>query len=576
MSLQCGEAVAQQLLDFGPYQGFALGKGILGSDYSNPLPSCIHGSQNLLPSSGADVRVSIVFNQDQYSSAFHIDQKAQASFLGLGGGSESFSLGKSEQSATTGFNVVVEAYSEDAGQTLDNINWDPPYDEMMRSGDPMKTQQVRQICGDRFIDSVFNERRLFAVLHVSKSATASTFSMAASGGAHVGISVLSASGSLGGDINISKAHKAGQITVDIYSEGLGGLAPTADAVKIAQSDSLSDVASRLADYLAKLQAKNPAPQPIKYRLTALPGMATGDLEGDVIASDLRKMKDEYVLASTRLSNVQLLLGSDLRRSLLRQPSGDNQLRTQEIALTSYRDEVATTHEQCRQAFRLSICAEALKSLPLPPLRSAVELDSNSDFENQAGAFVNPWLPAFLPPSPALNEPFSGKIIADSAVLSDVLDRQLVTTAGATSMLDAARTIDPATRSIDAALALPSAYISSLDFLMAPPAHSLATQGTRRLLSQDFGSLPAGAKATLVSLWHADSTTPCAALAFDGIVYPDSSCLRPLGEIVKEQALLLAAGNAMKVATFPAAAPILGPLGAAYPTFVWSKIALDIR
>src|SRR6266446_3609164 len=130
-----------QLLDYGPFAGYGLKKGILGSDYSNPFAACIKGKESPLTASRSAVRVSIVYNADEYKQAFHIDQKAEASFLGIGGGGEELHFGQENSGSSSAFDIVIEAYGEHDSQTVDNIAWDPKYDAMLKSGDPAKIEQ---------------------------------------------------------------------------------------------------------------------------------------------------------------------------------------------------------------------------------------------------------------------------------------------------------------------------------------------------------------------------------------------------------------------------------------------------
>jgi hypothetical protein len=197
-----------QLLDYGDYAGFGIGKGILGNDYRNPIPSCVTATQAKLPASHSNVRASVVYNADEYDQAFHIDQNAQASFLGIGGGSEELHLGLETGKSGSAFDIILEAYTERDSDTLNNIKWDSTYDEMIKSGDPQKIAFVRAACGDRFIATVFKEARLFIVVHVSahQESSLSRFSGKASGS--VNLDVASASASLGGDANIKSANQS--------------------------------------------------------------------------------------------------------------------------------------------------------------------------------------------------------------------------------------------------------------------------------------------------------------------------------------------------------------------------------
>ena len=98
-----------QLLDYGNYSGYGLKKGILGNDYAHPLAACITGNESSLPASQASVRASIVYNADEYRNAFHIDQKAEASFLGYGSGDDELHFGQENVGNSSAFDIIVEA-----------------------------------------------------------------------------------------------------------------------------------------------------------------------------------------------------------------------------------------------------------------------------------------------------------------------------------------------------------------------------------------------------------------------------------------------------------------------------------
>jgi hypothetical protein len=174
--LGSGAQARAQLLDYNTFAGYGLGKGFLANDLSQPLPACITATQTKLPASHADVRVSISYSSSDYEQAFHIDQSAQASYLKLASGSDTLHIGRETSSSGSLFDIIVEAYGEHDSDTLGNIKWDPPYDQLIATGDPAKIQTVRAACGDRFIETVFNETRLFLVMHVSSQHESSSVS----------------------------------------------------------------------------------------------------------------------------------------------------------------------------------------------------------------------------------------------------------------------------------------------------------------------------------------------------------------------------------------------------------------
>ena len=129
----CIPGSAQTTLDYGPYSSFGIGKGILGNDFAHPLAACITGAQSDLPASHASVNVSIVYSNDEYSRAFHLDQSAKASFLGIGSGGDDLHFGQEDSRTTRAFDIIVEAYGEHPSQTIDHIDWDPRYAKLMDS-----------------------------------------------------------------------------------------------------------------------------------------------------------------------------------------------------------------------------------------------------------------------------------------------------------------------------------------------------------------------------------------------------------------------------------------------------------
>src|ERR1019366_3615859 len=191
-----------QLLDYVQYSGYSLAKGILGNDYTTPFGACITGAKSKIPASHEDVLISITYSADEYKQALHIDHKGQAAYYEFGGGDQ-LHIGHETGSSGSAFDIVLQAYTESDSDTIDNIKWDSPYDQMIASGDSGKIQAVRLACGDRYIQTVFNEARLFLVLHVSSQKTSALTSFSAKFNGSIDMSVIKATDSLGGDANIS-------------------------------------------------------------------------------------------------------------------------------------------------------------------------------------------------------------------------------------------------------------------------------------------------------------------------------------------------------------------------------------
>jgi hypothetical protein len=254
------------------------------------------------------------------------------------------------------------------------VKWDPPYDAMVNSGDPTKLQYVRAACGDRYIETVFNEARLFLVIHVSsqQSSTLTSFSGKANGS--INIDVVSATTALAGDLSVKSANLAGALSFEAYSLGYGGVQPTsAFLATISPSDGLSALATKLG---AALASANPPGQPVK--LSACPtsqllGIPVGDLSDQRIFDYLEGSKDEYAAASIRTANISSLSAADERRTFFNEPQADVILRNQQLSLAAYLNSVAAAHDQCRKAAQLSVCVSLDQDTIALPDRATAEL-----------------------------------------------------------------------------------------------------------------------------------------------------------------------------------------------------------
>ncbi len=517
-----------QLLDYGKFSGYGIGKGILGNDYEHPKAACITGTKSPLNASNTAIRVSIVSSSDEYKQAFHIDQKAEASFLGIAGGGEELHFGQENSGSSSAFDIIVEAYGEHNSETIDHITWDDPYKTMLASGNAAKIQQVREACGDRYIETVFNEARFFAVLHVSKQQNSALTTFSGSAHGKVDIDIVSASASLGGDVNVKSAHQAGAVDISIYTEGFGDdfVAPTAAAIGIIPADGLGEVATKLSAYLATLHATG---QPVKYKLEKLPLLPVGNLSDAQIFDYLNDFKSNYLMAHSRIDNLKsLMLGGDPRRIFFRQPQADAALKEQRDKLTTYLNAVANAHEACRQALTLDVCVARANTLGTPPPRSSVEL------------------------SPAV-PPLIGLYMfaIDGTPVPPGQSSLLISNSG-TTLLAAARTIKPNASNVDVLVPIfAGEYLSHINVIaIAPqPPYSPLTVGSRRLLGQDLkwpaywkdASRPGAALHVL----HADVQHPCKILNDGGLNVIDANCLTSIGRALRDVVLVDVAEHVIK-------------------------------
>jgi hypothetical protein len=504
-----------QLLDYSTFAGYGLGKGILGNDLGHPLPACVTGTQSKLPASHANIRVSITYSAYEYKQAFHIDQSAQVSVLDFGSGGDEMHIGRETGSSGSAFDIVIEAYGEHDSDTIGNVRWDAPYDAMVASGDDTKIRHVRETCGDRFIETVFSEVRLFAVLHVSSQKTSSLTTFSGKANGSVNVDVISASASLGGDANISSANKSGAISIDIFSEGFGGVIPTAQAVGITSADGLVNISNKLMAYLGTLHETG---QPVKYQLAPLPGIPSGNLTDSRIFEKLSDLKQAYLLANARSSNVKaLLLPTDPRRLVLRQPQADSALTLQKASLSRHLDEVSEAHEACRKASQLSVCNAAIQHMQPAPEMLKVEL------------------PILLPPSVG---PY---YFAINGVPVPPAQNSVLFSNTTTTLFEAARALNSATENVDVLAYIPSAYMSHLDVLsIAPqPPYLPLTVGGGRILPQEMvppAYFPANAIGSTIRVYHADAQHPCPIRKSLMLNTIDQNCLTAAGRVLRDALL----------------------------------------
>jgi hypothetical protein len=512
----CINLAQAQLLDYTTFAGYGIGKGIMGNDYTTPLASCITGTTSNLAASQSAVQVSIVYNSNQYNQAFHIDQNAQASFLGIGGGD---SLQFGDETSTSGkfFDIVIEAYSELPSNTIDNVKWDSPYDAMISSGDPTKIQAVRASCGDRYVETVFNEARLFLVMHVSTVQSSSLLTFSGKVNGSIDLDVVSAQAALGGDLTIKTANQSGALSFSVYSIGYGtNAAATLELIGIANSDGLADIAPKVSAALIKA---SPPGQPVKYQLAPLPGIPSGDLTDQRIFNYLTQFKGEFATATSRSNNIASLLSpSDPRRALINQPQGDAALNSQQTSLSNYLNAVATAHDQCRKAADLSVCvsaAQGMVSVPTP---------------------VNVELPPLGPPSVG---PYT--IWTDG---NPVLPGQDILMSGSnvTSLLAGGQALSGSASNVDIGVPLADPYISSIDMAVINPAPpGPTTIGVLPLRLSDLQIPPYWSTTTrpeyVINLLHADGQNSCPFHSQNGLIYVDQSCLTAAA--LKLQAVALA-------------------------------------
>jgi hypothetical protein len=414
---------------------------------------------------------------------------------------------------------------------LNNIDWDSVHKPMMASGDSAQIRRVREQCGDRFIRVVFNQSRLFAVLHVTYQQNSSLNTLMGKLNGKADLDVLSASAELGGDSSVSSAYKSGAITVEVYSEGYSGPAVSLAILDITSADGLQSIATKLAAYLS--DPKHDAlGTPVKYQLAPLPDMSSGDLADARFLDYLEDLKSKFTSTSDRLKNVRALLtASDPRRELLVQPAADASLKQLQTKLGQYADKVSKAHDVCTKASGIDECEKAASGMGVAPPQLAVELPSLSPpFLTTFGFAIDG---RFVPPGETpLLIPSTG------------------------TLFDAARKLKADATNIDLIQVVVYPYLSHVDFpvlvpnvvmpgAVQPPSNQIA--GYQLLRAQDLSWPPYWKEPFSgfpIVVLHADAAHPCILTHESNLAVADVSCLTNVGKALVNVTLAQAAYHAM--------------------------------
>jgi hypothetical protein len=317
---------------------------------------------------------------------------------------------------------------------------------------------------------------------------------------------------LGGDCNISSANQSGAITIEIFSQGLGGLVPTAAVLGITSSDGLTAIADKLAKHLPT-QAIG---QPVKYQLTPLPQMPPEDLNDVRMIQALTDLKSAYEAGFARLTNVRALLpqNADPRRLVLRQPQADAALANIQASLTPYVDKVLEAHSLCRRTNKYKECSAAYNALPPAPAKVPVEL------------------PRLVPPSAT-----TFFIAVNGSPLPLAHHVLLISTAKSSTLFEAAKSLNAAAINVDVLAYVPSAYMSHIEVLSTlmepmPPYRNFQVAAGRvppeQILLPDY--FPADAASGMIVL-HADANRPCPVRDVNGTAWVSEECFTQAGKLM---------------------------------------------
>lgn len=505
------DAKANQTIDWGPYIGLGLAKGVTANDiYVEPKPSCITFQQADLPSSHMTATASIVFNAEQYSHALHVDASVKGTYGPLSASAKAQTK-ETDAFSDSSFDIILEIDRDTVGKTLNNVDWDARHKPMIATGTPDALNQVRVECGDRYVASEFDAARLFLVIKISKSQRSSLSERSGSVSAQYGVPVANVSASLGGDETVSDAHQQGTLSFSLVSFGFKNAALGAIGIAARSGGGLEAIAEQLGTYAAKLDEDR---QPVKFELARLPYPAskTDDLDNPAFESSLIGLAHDMDIDDERIANINSLLTGDPRHSLYLSPqNADASLTKLRQDIQTHIDALQSAHQTCRQALQYSACQQAIALASIGPPHSPLELPPNL----QPG--IGPYVLSV-----------DGQLAADTkAILSNL---------SASTLFDAVRTTHPSAKNVDILAPLSQPYTSYIEFLaQAPPNHSIlpANMGGLRVAGTEFVVPdyfpPYEREANVIRLIHADAAAPCHR-SFSGLIsFNDDQCLTNAGK-----------------------------------------------
>lgn len=478
--------------------GLSIGKGVAGLAYSQPLPSCVSGPIHQIPASGATLHVSIVRNADDLNEALHLETRAKASFLDIVGGSGHFDADQQFDQKNIAFDVVIEASEVLPSDSFSQSpTWLPQFQSLL---DAHQLQQIRDACGDRYVSTVYNGARVFAIVRVRTSAKDFHLNVNQGGQAQFDIGIVNASAFLGTDTDIRTAHQSGSIDVVATSEGAGGFSSLSNLIGVDPSDDLKGIANKVMTAMTHIQ---PTGEAVAYELTDYPGFPPRSFSDLIVDGDLVQLSKFFRATRQMYENVDCLINNCDGRGHELTPIEFKQVTDFGTALKQTLMTTADRYAKCARAYDSALfeCSANLPPPPPPP--------------------DTPLLP------PALMPNFGGLVLLvdGDKVLNPA--QTFVAMAAGQSLLDGVHAVYPAAREATLFLLIDSPYFSTGSFALAGPAGSpptFVTFGSDRP-SGHFASswrLPFGmAESTRpVIIAHADAGRPCSRL-----VVPASGAVR---------------------------------------------------
>lgn len=343
--------------------GLDLGKGIAGIDYGNPRDACVLAAKKPVPKSASSMNVSIVYNASQLAQSLHIDSKAQASFMSIASAAGHFNLDEEFHDSNRAFDVVIEAWQETGNDTFEiSPDWLPKYKAKIAAG---RYDEVRRDCGDRYVSTVYNAARLFALVRVEMSAQDFHLHVSTGGEAKFNIDIVDASAQLGVETDIKTAHQHGAISVVAISEGLGGFQDLSNIIAIANADGLADIETKTQAALSNAHVKG---QAVAYELISYPGLPARSLADDTIDYHLSEIRTRYLQTRGTLNNVDCLLNNCDGRATLLKPPDLVTLKAYRSRLLNSADDLSVRFQKCAAAYSLndSSCTAAMPNMPPVP------------------------------------------------------------------------------------------------------------------------------------------------------------------------------------------------------------------
>ncbi|MGA8729977.1 MAG: hypothetical protein WB608_14590 [Terracidiphilus sp.] len=342
-------AQATEGLNMVPFAGYTLGPSFVGDNFYQPKTGCIVSPRTTIPRNATSATIQLVSTNEALQESVGFQEHADAGFFGLGSVNESFSQTTGQTLNAGDTAVVFSATAQaDADQFVAPIQYAPDIQELIDSPTLTSVQvaHIRDICGDRFIRTVFNERRVYVVATIHHATLSQTAQQSLSVSGSFGISAFSADASVNNSINYASSQSIDNVSINVYTLGDGGLSSVGAALPISLSSTPSQIIAALRQFISN--AANARPQPVRYELEQIPHMNPSPLFQAAVVQSARALVVAYSAAVAENYDISQLIdpsSGDLRWGSLN-ASSIADAKAYQAELIGYIRAIASAHSNC--------------------------------------------------------------------------------------------------------------------------------------------------------------------------------------------------------------------------------------